>query len=177
MTVSSRTVVMLTALALLAGWFGASVTHNASSRGQATPVSRSIRPIGTSPATPPTAEKLRERKSDAPLPERGRNPFVYGSRMSTRTGPMRDREAPETAVVPQPVEPVAPPAPVFRLAGIASDVKDGVTVLTAILNDNGSIVFVKGGEKLSNGYSVVRVEELSVTLIDSQGVTQTIKLP
>jgi hypothetical protein len=166
---------MVTTLALLAGWYGASVTQNVS-RGQAAPVSRTVRPIGTSPATPPTAEKLRERRTDTPLPERGRNPFVYGSR-TTRTGSMRDRESTETTVVPQAVEPVAPPAPIFRLAGIATDIKDGVTVLTAILNDNGSIVFVKGGEKLSNGYSVVRVEEMSVTLIDSQGVTQTIKLP
>ena len=176
MTVSSRTVVMVASLALLAGWFGASVTQNVS-RGQTAPVRRTIRPIGTSAATPPTAEKLRERKSDAPLPERGRNPFVYGSRTS-RPGPVKYRDSSETPVVTQPADTVvAPPAPIFRLAGIATDVKDGVTVLTAILNDNGSIVFVKGGEKLSNGYSVVRVEEQSVTLIDSQGVTQTIKLP
>lgn len=175
MTVSSRTVVMVATLALLAGWFGASVTQNPS-HGQVASVPRSIRPIGTSAATPPTAEKLRERKSEAPLPERGRNPFVYGSHTS-RTSPVRDRESAETPVAPQPVEPMAPPAPVFRLAGIATDVKDGVTVLTAILNDNGNIVLVKGGEKLSNGYSVVKVEELSVTLIDAQGVTQTIKLP
>lgn len=177
MTVSTRTVVMVTALALVAGWLGASVTQNVSS-GQSAPVRRSIRPIGTSAATPPTAEKLRERKSDAPLPERGRNPFVYGSRSTTRPSAVRDREPGERPVAAEPVDtPVMPPVPVFRLAGIASDVKDGVTVLTAILNDNGSIVFVKGGEKLSNGYSVVRVEELSVTLIDSQGVTQTFKLP
>ena len=175
MTVSSRTVVMVATLALLAGWFGASVTQNVS-RGQAAPVRRTIRPIGTSAATPPTAEKLRERKSDAPLPERGRNPFVYGAR-AARTDSVRDREPSDTTAVPQPEAVASPPAPVFRLAGIASDVKDGVTVLTAILNDNGSIVFVKGGEKLSNGYSVVRVEALSVTLIDAQGVTQTIKLP
>ena len=168
---------MVAALALLAGWLGASVTQNVS-RGQTAPVRRSIRPIGTSTATPPTAEKLRERKSDAPLPERGRNPFVYGSRSTTRPTSVGDRGPGERTVVAEPVDtPVMPPVPVFRLAGIASDVKDGVTVLTAILNDNGSIVFVKGGEKLSNGYSVVRVEELSVTLIDSQGVTQTIKLP
>jgi hypothetical protein len=176
MTVSTRTVVMVAALALLAGWFGASVTQNVS-RGQAAPVSRTVKPIGTTAVTPPTAEKLRERKSDTPVPQRGRNPFVYGSRLP-RPSTVRDREPGERAVAMEPVDtPVMPPAPLFRLAGIASDVKDGVTVLTAILNDNGSIVFVKGGEKLSNGYSVVRVEELSVTLIDAQGVTQTIKLP
>jgi hypothetical protein len=30
---------------------------------------------------------------------------------------------------------------------------------------------------LSNGYSVVKVEELSVTLVDASGVTQTLRLP
>jgi hypothetical protein len=35
----------------------------------------------------------------------------------------------------------------------------------------------KGGDKLSNGYQVVRVDEMSVTLVDAIGVTQTIRLP
>jgi hypothetical protein len=50
-------------------------------------------------------------------------------------------------------------------------------VLTAIMIDNGSMVFAKAGDKLSNGFSVVRVEEMSVTLQDAAGITQTIKLP
>jgi hypothetical protein len=76
--------------------------------------------------------------------------------------------------------PVAPPAvamPIFKLSGIAANAEDGTTVLTAILNDNGAMVFAKAGDKLSNGYSVVRVEDTSVTLVDSTGVTQTIRLP
>ena len=67
--------------------------------------------------------------------------------------------------------------PVFRLSGIASNAENGATTLTAIINDNGSLVFAKAGDKLSNGYSVVKVEEMSVTLVDASGVTQTIKLP
>jgi hypothetical protein len=39
------------------------------------------------------------------------------------------------------------------------------------------MVFAKAGDKLSNGFSVVRVEEMSVTLADASGVTQTIRLP
>jgi hypothetical protein len=39
------------------------------------------------------------------------------------------------------------------------------------------MVFVKAGDKLSNGHSVVSVDEMSVTLIDSAGVTQTLRLP
>jgi len=38
-------------------------------------------------------------------------------------------------------------------------------------------VLVKAGDKLSNGLSVVRVDEMSVTLIDAAGVTQTLRLP
>jgi hypothetical protein len=66
---------------------------------------------------------------------------------------------------------------VFKLSGIASNTENGVAVLTAIVIDNGSMVFVKTGDKLSNGYSVVKVEELSVTLVDASGVTQTLRLP
>ena len=50
-------------------------------------------------------------------------------------------------------------------------------VLTAIVNDNGAVVLVKAGDKLSNGYSVVRVEEMSITIVDATGVTQTLRLP
>ena len=65
----------------------------------------------------------------------------------------------------------------FKLSGVASNTENGATVLTAIVIDNGSMVFVKTGDKLSNGYSVVRVDELSMTLVDAAGVTQTIRLP
>lgn len=76
-----------------------------------------------------------------------------------------------------PAMPVEPPMPVFRLSGIAANTENGAAVLTAIVIDNGAMVFVKAGDKLSNGYSVVRVEEMSVTLVDATGVTQTIRLP
>ena len=46
-----------------------------------------------------------------------------------------------------------------------------------IIIDNGSMVFAKASDKLSNGYSVVKVEEMSVTLVDATGITQTIRLP
>jgi hypothetical protein len=73
--------------------------------------------------------------------------------------------------------PIAPPMPMFKLSGIAASQVDGARVLTAIVIDNGTMVFVKAGDKLSNGHSVVSVDEMSVTLIDSAGVTQTLRLP
>jgi hypothetical protein len=39
------------------------------------------------------------------------------------------------------------------------------------------MVFARAGDTLSNGYSVVRVDEMSITLADASGVTQTLRLP
>ena len=78
--------------------------------------------------------------------------------------------------MPEPA-PFVPPAPMFRLSGIASNQQDGTTVLTAIIIDNGVMVFAKTGDKLSNGHMVVRVDEASVILADSAGITQTLRLP
>jgi hypothetical protein len=126
----------------------------------------------------PQAEKLRARLAEPPQPARGRNPFVFGSRTSARAPVTRDHQQHgEEPAVSAPAEPVAPPLPVFRLSGIASTAVDGTVVLTAIIMDNGAMVFAKNGDTLSNGYSVVRVDETSVTLADATGVTQTIRLP
>ena len=122
-------------------------------------------------------EKLRERMREAAEPERGRNPFVYGSRRPTSR---RDEPSSSGDAVAPPVataQPVEPPLPALRLSGIAATQQDGVTVLTAVVIDNGTLVFAKAGDKLSNGYSVVRVEETSMTLVDANGVTQTLRLP
>ena len=125
----------------------------------------------------PRAENLRARLSEPPVPSRGRNPFVYGARAPRSTTSLRDRQEPPIETPPMPVVEELPPRPAFKLSGIASSAEGGAVVLTAIMNDHGAMVFAKAGDKLSNGYSVVRVEEMSVTLVDSTGVTQTIKLP
>ena len=174
MTLTPRTVGLIVVAALASGWFGATVTHDATVQQPRVP-NRTPMPIGVT--TVPQAEKLRERLNKPPLPRPGRNPFVYGARVAPRrsSGDRADQaEMPAAAPVAMPA---APPLPVIKLSGIATDVKDGVTVLTAILNDNGSMVFAKAGDKLSNGSSVVSVDELSVTIIDADGVTQTIRLP
>jgi hypothetical protein len=164
----------LVAVAIAAGWMGASITQAPPPSAQS-PRDSVPRPIG-SPAAMPRAENLRQRLADPPLPSPGRNPFVYGPRVA-RPMSYRDRENAPVAAPPVPAEPPPPALPVFKLSGIASNVEGGTTVLTAIVNDNGSMVFVKAGDKLSRGYSVVRVEEMSVTLVDADGVTQTIRLP
>lgn len=162
--------------ALAAGWIGASSTQGPAPA-QSLRASRTVAgPIGSTP-TLPRAESLRKRVSAPAPPSGGRNPFIYGSRAPIRSTGFRDRpatpsELPETAYTPPP-----PPLPVFKLSGIASNAEGGGTVLTAIVNDNGGLVLVKAGDKLSNGYSVVRVDETSVTLVDAAGVTQTVRLP
>lgn len=134
----------------------------------------------TPPAPPPVSapstqftQQLRERLKTPVTPERGRNPFVYGARHSSAPS-VRGEEPAEVAVAPPPPE---PPLPIFKLSGIAASQQDGTTVLTAILIDNGVLVLAKAGDQLSNGHSVVRVDEMSVTLVDSAGVTQTLRLP
>ena len=50
-------------------------------------------------------------------------------------------------------------------------------MLTAIINDNGSLVFAKAGDPLSRGYRVVSVDEIAVVIADAAGITQTLRLP
>jgi len=163
----------MVAAALAAGWVGASLTQSAPPQ-QAPRPSASVRPVETQV---PRAEKLRERLVVPPLPSRGRNPFVF----APRTTGIRDHQqhgAEDIAPAPAPpAVPLPPPMPVFKLSGIASSAQDGTTVLTAIIIDNGSMVFATAGDKLSNGYSVLRIDEMSVTLTDATGITHTIRLP
>jgi hypothetical protein len=176
MTFTPRLVGLIAIAALGIGWFGSSVTHDRGA--QQSRVPSGVRALGSGPATVPRAEKLRQRLVEPPVPGRGRNPFVYGTRVAPRSTSYRDRspEA-EAPVAPPAPAPEAPAVPLFRLSGVAADVKDGETTFTAILIDNGAMVFVRNGDKLSNGYSVVRVDEMSVTIVDADGVTQTIRLP
>ena len=174
MSFTGRTVGMIAVAALGSGWIGALVVNDRAPQ-QSRVVSRP-RPLGSStPLAPRAAQKLREHRTQAPPPSRGRNPFVYGPRVAPSQLSYRDRTPP--VVIAPPPTPPPPPLPVFRLSGIASEIKNGTAMLTAIIIDNGSMVFAKAGDKLSNGYSVVNVEETSVTLIDATGITQTIRLP
>jgi len=120
------------------------------------------------------SDELRERLNRHVTPDRGRNPFLYGSRHAAAPAMRRD-EAVEIPPVPMP--PPEPPAPVIRLSGIASDQQDGVVVLTAIVSDNGRLVFAKVGDTLPSGFTVQKIDEFSMTLVDAAGVTQTIRLP
>ena len=148
---------------------------------QDAPEVREPRTSGARPSVTQTAipahftEKLRERLNQSVAPARGRNPFRYGARHAVT--PRGDAAAPAESIPAMPPAPVELPLPVFKLSGIAASQQDGVNVLTAIVMDNGVMVFAKAGDKLSNGYSVLRVDETSITLVDAGGVTQTLRLP
>ena len=172
MSLTWRSVGNTVVAALASGWIGSSVLNEPAPQQSRAPFQTHATSSET--AVVPRAERLREHRAQTPAPSHGRNPFVYGPRITSRES-YGNRPAAAAPVPPPVVE--APPLPVFRLSGIASDTKDGATVLTAIIIDNGSMVFAKAGDKLSNGYSVVKVEEMSVTLIDATGITQTIRLP
>ena len=112
-------------------------------------------------------------KEQPATPERGRNPFTFGSRPAA---PARSARVAEPAPVELPAIAIERPPP-FKLSGVASSQQDGVAVLTAIVIDNGVLTFVKQGDMLSGGHRVVRVDEFSITLEDAAGVTQTLRLP
>lgn len=173
-----RFVGLLVTGALLTGWMSASLTQ-APPPAQSSRAGSTLRPIGASPTLVQQAERLRQHMAQPPQPARGRNPFAYGPHVPLHTS-STDHGARAADPPPQmamPIAPPPPPLPVFKLSGIASTVEGGAAVFTAIINDNGVMAFVKAGDKLSRGYSVVMVEEKSVTLADAQGVAQTIRLP
>lgn len=174
-TLTPRSVALMVTLALAAGWMGASVLQGPAPA-QSAGGTGGPRPLGVPASTVPRAETLRQRMIEPPLPSPGRNPFVYGSRAPIRSSGFRDRAEQPVAPPPPVIEP-PPVLPMFKLSGIASNGEAGAVVLTAIISDHGAMVFAKAGDKLSNGYSVVKVDEMSVTLVDAIGVTQTIRLP
>lgn len=66
--------------------------------------------------------------------------------------------------------------PRFELSGVASSERDGKATLTAILMDNGSMIFATAGDKLAGGYEVVRISDTTIVITDALGAEQTITL-
>ena len=172
-----RTVVLVGAVSLALGWMVGNTSSPATQEPFTQRRTSGPRPLGV-PATsvaPFTAELRRKLDEHPRTPRPGRNPFVFGSRRAY-SPPMSRAEA--RATEPE-SRPTPPPAvfSAFKLSGIAATEKDGAVVLTAIVIDNGSMVFARAGDKLSGGHSVLRVEEKAIVIVDAAGVEQTLRLP
>lgn len=179
-TLTPGTVLLIGALSLSAGWLAGRST-TASQNPPDAPTARQragARPVVPADDVAPFTGQLRKRLESQPPtpPATGRNPFAFGARRSP--GVSRSREESEAAPEAPPETVVfTPPAPQFTLSGIASSEVGGAAVLTAIINDNGALVFAKSGDKLSNGATVVSISESAVVLMDAAGISQTLRLP
>ena len=172
-----RTVVLIGTISLFAGWMAGTTSAPAT---QEAPAQRRTgpRPLGSSePSVAPYTAQLRRKLEEQPRsPVPGRNPFVFGSRGALSAPPMRGAARQDSELEPPPA-PAPPPLPAFKLSGIAASEKDGAIVFTAIVIDNGSMIFAKAGDTLSGGRSVIRVEERSMVIADVGGVEQVLRLP
>jgi hypothetical protein len=176
LAMTPRSVGLFVAAAMATGWLLGSATSQQPPGDGAAPRATGPRALGTGPGTAtPYTLKLHERMKQQPaVPQRGRNPFTFGPRPAA---PARSTRAAEPEPMELPTIRVEPQRPVLKLSGIAASQQDGVSVLTAIVIDNGVMTFVKQGDMLSGGQRVVRVDEFSITLEDAAGVTQTLRLP
>jgi hypothetical protein len=174
-----RTVLLIGALSLSVGWLAGSTTSSQNQgSGAARQPSRPY-PIGTPPNAAPFTRRLRERLDTQParVPSGGRNPFVFSARRAPALRSMAEPVAMAPAPAPPAPEAYTPPAPQIKLSGIAASQEGGVAVLTAIINDGGTLAFVKTGDKLPSGATVIKVDETGVVIMDAAGITQTLKLP
>ena len=173
-----RTVVLIGAVSLASGWMAGNIASPAM---QEAPIPRRTtgpRPLssGATSVTPYTAQ-LRQKLEEHPRsPRTGRNPFIFGSRPAAPSVPMSSAGARDVPTEER-VFFLPPPAPAFKLSGIAASEKDGAVVLTAIVSDNGSMTLVKAGDKLSGGHSVLRVDDKSIVIVNAAGVEQIVRLP
>lgn len=172
------TVLLIGTLSLSVGWLaGKSTNTDHSPQGApASPARSGTRPLVGADDVAPFTGQLRKRIGEQPsrAPATGRNPFVFGRRPSAGAAL---REDATTAALPVEPVPFAPPPPRIKLSGIASNREGDATVLTAIVNDNGALAFVKAGDKLPSGATVITVDETGVVIRDAAGITQTLRLP
>jgi len=175
---TSGTVLLVGALSLTAGWLAGSASSQQEPDAAAGRSRSGPRPLGSPAPVAPHTRQLRERLETQPARVQGggRNPFVFEARRAPAATQRSDEPmaAPPVAAVPLPY---VPPAPQIKLSGIAASQEGDASVLTAIVNDNGALAFVKTGDKLPSGATVITVEETGIVIMDAAGITQTIKLP
>ncbi|MFN2444472.1 MAG: hypothetical protein ABR606_02600 [Vicinamibacterales bacterium] len=161
-----KTVSLVGALCLLAGWLMASLLLPPVASLQSNPSTAARRAPSTPPsATAPYAERLRLKLRESPAaPTPRRNPFTFERAMPGRAGAARL----VSGIADPP--PAAAESPTITLAGIATaSTADGVE-RTAVLSAAGDVVLARAGDTVVGGYRVVRVDEAAVTLTGSSGL-------
>ena len=174
------TVLLVGALSLTAGWLAGTSSSQQEPAAVDGRARSGPRPLGSPASVAPHTRQLRERLETQParIQGGGRNPFVFGARRAPVAAQRSDEPTamPLAEAVPAP-EPYTPPAPQIKLSGIAASQEGDARVLTAIVSDNGALAFVKTGDRLPSGATVIKVEETGIVIMDAAGITQTIRLP
>jgi Tfp pilus assembly protein PilP len=105
--------------------------------------------------------RLRARTSYA---EPSRNPFRFNRRRGSSAGNGEGITVTEPRIVASPLT-LPPTPPAIKLSGVAADVVDGSTQLTAILSTPQGVLLVKEGDAAGPVYRVVKIEETAVELV------------
>jgi hypothetical protein len=176
-----RTVALVGALALTLGWALGSFVQPDQREGAAEGrASTGPRPLGTAPSAnvAPLTEQLRlklEQKPRAPRPDR--NPFAFGGRRAAPpvTRRVDTPEASDSVLPEPPPEPVRPGA-ALQLAGMASTDGPNGPTWTAMVHDGRGLLYVQQGDPLPGGFTVVDIQESSVTIRDTVGGERTLRL-
>ena len=108
--------------------------------------------------------------------EPSRNPFRFNHRRPSSTGNGEGPAVTDTPIAATPLTlPPAPPA--IKLSGVAADVVDGKTELTAILSTPQGVLLVKEGDAAGPLYRVEKIEESAVELVSPvDGSTRRLSL-
>jgi hypothetical protein len=167
-----REAVLVSTISLVGGWWAGSVSVAPATHAAQTPP-RGPRPIGVTDTPAPLTQQLRL-KLDTPrrAPSPARNPFVFAARRPAVPAPRTVGRGAEPAAELAPL-PASPARASFTLSGIAATGDDR----TAIVSAGGSLVFVKAGESLPGGYTVARVEDAALVVLDAAGAEKVVKLP
>jgi hypothetical protein len=104
--------------------------------------------------------RLRARSS---YTEPARNPFRFNGRRASSAGNGAGLATAEPPIASPPPPPPAPP--VMKLSGVAADVVDGRTQLTAILSTPQGVLLVKEGDAAGPLYRVTKIEDTAIELV------------
>jgi hypothetical protein len=112
---------------------------------------------------------------DEPYTAPSRNPFRFGA--AAAPAPHRPALPPTAVTAFDPAAvPLPPSLPPLSLAGIATDVVDGLPQRTAILSTPSGVQLVKEGDPVAPDYRVGKIEDEAIDLIAADGQTRRLAL-